>query len=366
MLTLFTGMPGAGKTAALVDLLRKLDGSRPLYADGLNGLKLDHQPVDATKWHEEVPDGAILVIDEVQRIWRPRGPGAKVPDAVQMLETHRHRGIDIYVTTQNPRLLDANVRGLVGRHVHIRDTGWLGRHWYEWPECNDAMNWKTCPVKMKYKLPKAAFDLYKSASEHTKPVRRTPPALYLSIAAILAAVVGVVMVMRTLAGKAGGDEKPVVASSIEGKRDASSILGGSAAGPGPGLRVVDDRVDWIPRVSFRPESAPAYDDVRKVSAMPIITGCVQSGGRAKCFTQQGTDAGLTDQEAAAWLREGGRFNPYAVEMRGQGVERTTSQNAPDMPESSPMLIVLDGPGARDPLRQQPTSRIGGAGTGQQR
>lgn len=171
MITLITGAPGAGKTALLVEWLRTLYKDRPLYVHGLNGLTLDHIPVDASKWHEELPDGSILVIDEVQQVWRPRGPGHAPSASVQALETHRHRGIDIFLTTQKPNLVDANVRGLVGRHVHIRDTGWLGRWMYEWPECSENLAWKTCSVKRRYKLPSKAFGLYKSASQHTNPAK---------------------------------------------------------------------------------------------------------------------------------------------------------------------------------------------------
>lgn len=357
MLTLFTGMPGAGKTAALVDLLRGIAGTRPIYSDGLNGLKLEHTPVDATKWHEEVPDGAVLVIDEVQRVWRPRGPGSKVPEAVQMLETHRHRGIDIFVTTQNPRLVDANVRGLVGRHVHIRDTGWLGRQWYEWPECNESMAWKTCPNKRKYKLPKAAFSLYTSASEHTKPIRNTPIALYLAIGAIGAAVVGGVMVVRTVGGKSAPAEAkpatPAAQNLVTAPGASSSPAGGAHAGP----KVIDDRVDWIPRVSSRPESAPAYDEIRKVSAMPVVVGCMVFKGRTRCYTSQGTDAGLDEREAAQWMQSP-RFDPYAREgsreARGQGVGGKT----PESPHSGPQVVLIEGPGFRDPLRQQVSSVVG--------
>jgi len=167
LITLITGAPGTGKTALLVEWLRTLYADRPIYAHGLNGLKLPHTPIDAARWHLDLPDGAILVVDEVQQVWRPRGPGHAPSDAVKALETHRHRGIDVFVTTQKPNLVDANVRGLVGRHVHLRDTGWLGRHQYEWPEVSENLAWKTCPLKRRYKLPRAAFGLYKSSVEHT-------------------------------------------------------------------------------------------------------------------------------------------------------------------------------------------------------
>lgn len=310
MITLFTGAPGAGKTAALVDLLSKLEGDRPIFVDGLNGLKLPHMPCDATKWPEELPDGAILVIDEVQRMWRPRGPGSKVPPEVQALETHRHRGIDIYVTTQAPRLLDANVRALVGRHVHIRDTGWLGRHWYEWPEVNDAMAWKTCQNKRSYKLPKHAFDLYKSSSLHTKPVRKTPAIKYLAVLAVVGALIGAAVVVRIMSK--GVTDAPTAASVapklIGGPAGAAAHGGAPASLPAPFL---DDRVVFMPRISDKPETAPAYDPMRVVVNMPRIAGVVCFKGECRCMSQQGTVLDIQHKVCAAWL-ERPAFDPYTM------------------------------------------------------
>lgn len=198
MITLLTGVPGAGKTATLVEWLRTLYTDRPLYVHGLEGLKLDHTPLDASRWHQDVPDGAIVVIDEVQDVWRPRGPGHAPSDAVKALETHRHRGIDFFVTTQKPNLVDANVRGLVGRHVHIRDTGWLGRWQYEWPECSENIAWKTCAVKKRFKLPKKAFELYKSSSMHTTVQKSRSLMPLIALGLCIAVAVLVLMVYRAI------------------------------------------------------------------------------------------------------------------------------------------------------------------------
>lgn len=308
MITLFTGSPGAGKTASLVDFLSKLPGDRPLFVDGLNGLTLPHTVVDANDWPAQLPDGAILVIDEVQRVWRPRGPGAKVPDSVAQLETHRHRGIDVFVTTQAPRLLDSNVRGLVGRHVHIRDTGILGRYWYEWPECNDAMNWKTCINKKRISLPKKAFALYTSASIHTVPVRGVPRALLVGIfALILFAVLafGVYrIVQRTQAPALPVSEVLAVAPGTS--TVSKSAVAAGRNGP------IDDRVDFIHRVSNKPESAPAYDHLRVVVAMPVVVGAICINDACKCLTAQGSNAGLSPQECRSWVDDP-PFNPYFVD-----------------------------------------------------
>lgn len=112
--------------------------------------------------------GAILVIDEAQRHFRPRPAGSAVPDHVAALEVHRHQGLDIWLVTQRPGLLDSNVRALCGKHIALRSTA-LGRYKYEWPEVGDieSKSSRDTAARSRYKLPKHVFKLYKSAEAHT-------------------------------------------------------------------------------------------------------------------------------------------------------------------------------------------------------
>ena len=324
MITLITGAPGSGKSAALVDLLSQLGKDRVIYASGIPDLQIPHEELaDPLQWPALVPDGSVIVIDEVQRVWRPRGPGSKVPDSIQALETHRHRGLDFYVVTQSPRLIDANVRGLVGRHVHLRDIGILGRFWYEWPETCDACSaaWKNAPIKKRYRLPKSAFGLYKSASVHIKPVRSFPM--------MLVVMLGALLLVGGLSWKAYGMisskiKPPVPVSTAKPAGSLDSILSRPAAVPAAAsLPVGYDTTQFIPRVSNVPESAPAFDHLRVINAMPQIVGGACMGSKCRCYTIQGTDSGLSVNECRAWLSNP-PFNPYAVASSGgpsAGTER---------------------------------------------
>ncbi len=328
MLTLFTGMPGAGKTAAMVDLLVSELKDRPLYVDGVKGLKVPHFECDARRWHLDLPDGAVLVVDEAQRVWRPRPAAAAVPEDVAAMETHRHQGIDIFMTTQNPRLIDSNVRGLIGRHVHIRDVGVLGRHWYEWPECSDAVAWRSCTNHRRYKLPKHVFDLYESASLHVKPIRGVPRAVWVGvIAVILIFLVGYIVFGRM---SNRFDTKPSNSSSlssIPAYQPDASIMGGVGSRE---KKPIDDRIDWIPKLSTHPESANAYKDVRNISSMPVVRGgyCDHSGCR--CFTNQGIDSGLTSEDCKFVVTRG-RFDPYRLPLSVSGMPSPAAK-APVTPQ----------------------------------
>lgn len=309
MITLITGVPGSGKTAAAVDLIVKEYKDRPLYVDGLDGLKIEHETIDVLDWPGNVPDGALVVVDEVQRRWRPRGVGSKVPPSVAALETHRHHGLDFIIITQSPKLVDSNVRGLVGRHVHIRDTGFLGRWAYEWPETNIDLTYRSCQNKRRYVLPRKVFDLYKSASMHVKPIRKLPPMVYMAGLFLVCLVVLGAFAYRSY-GK-------LSAPSVAAAAPAAPAFPSLSASPDSVPPVVqsitlgppDERVDFVPRLGGRPWTAPAYDAVRVVVRMPHVAGAICSGERCVCVSDAGERLDLSDSQCREWL-DLARFNPY--------------------------------------------------------
>ncbi|MBP7610110.1 MAG: zonular occludens toxin [Steroidobacteraceae bacterium] len=308
MITLITGAPGAGKTSALVTLLAELAKGRPIYCDGIPDLKVTHTALDDPKsWPETVPDGSVIVIDEVQRVWRPAGPGSKVPHDISMLETHRHRGLDFFIVTQHPKLLHSNVRNLVGRHVHLREMGVLGRWWYEWPEAADPGTWRSAPVKKKYRLSKASFALYKSASEHIKPVRSIPPALYVLAGSLVLVVIVGVYAYRSVSSK-------VAPPAPSGQPDAAPVSYRTAGAPNAPITGGTLVASFAPRVSDQPLSAPAYDHLRKVVAMPRVVGGYCIGNNCQCQTQQGTQAEISDEACRAWVARR-PFDPYLENIR---------------------------------------------------
>ncbi len=315
MLTLITGAPGSGKSAALVSMLSALtaDG-RQLYVHGIPDLKIPHEILtEPTKWPELVPDGAIIVIDEVQTVWRPRGPGQKVPDHVAALETHRHRGLDFYIITQGPNLVDSNVRALIGRHVHLRDLGILGRWWYEWPECADncRTGWKNAPIKKRYRLPKQIFGQYKSASIHIKPVRSVP--WMLAVMAIALVLVGVLSWMAYKAINARMN--PATPANAPPVGATGAPAGVTAAPVRVQAAFIDERVDFSPRLSDRPWTAPAYDHLRQVVRLPIITGAICLNDSCQCFNGKERLLDVGSEQCKYWAVNR-PFNPYVPDSSG--------------------------------------------------
>ncbi len=321
MLTLLTGVPGSGKTAAGVDLVRKLvEGGRPLYVleipeDGVEriNLKLPHtllgDEASCHRWHEIVPDGAVVFAPEGQRIWPARAPSARVPLHAEAVGQHRHRGIDMVVDTQGPKLLDDKVRLRVGRHIHLRDLGILGRHWYEWPECGDPGQWRSAPIKVRYRLPRAVFGLYTSATQHIKPVRKIPPQLYVLGLLIPLLLFIVWRMYNSIADKQG--PKPSPGATAQAAPSAGGSVGRSVAAP---VTAVDMLVAATPRVSDDPRSAPRFDPLRVVARMPRIMGGWCRAGKCVCYIDDALKAPISNDACARWVADP-PFDAYHVPSR---------------------------------------------------
>lgn len=289
MITLITGAPGAGKTAALVLLLQSVlaVSGRQVYVHGIPDLKIPHELLtEPSKWPSDVPDGSIVIIDEVQNVWRPRGPGQAVPDHVKALETHRHRGLDFYIITQGPNLVDSNVRALVGRHIHLRDIGFLGRWWYEWPECADncRIGWKNAPIKKKYKLPKVIFGQYKSASLHVKPIRSFPKMFVVAMAAL----VGVAVLSYSSYASIRDKLHPAPVGVAAAPGQVLGQVGNNSNAPKGPVTAAEYVASFTPRLEGLPQTAPRYDEATKPTTAPYPAACINMGKRCECYTQQGT------------------------------------------------------------------------------
>ncbi|SMB27269.1 Zonula occludens toxin family protein [Sterolibacterium denitrificans] len=323
MLTLITGTPGAGKTAYAVYELSELIkcAPRPVIVMGIPDLKISHEvapqvehwtravpsPEDESVIEHEFtfPEGSLVVIDEAQKVFRPRATSSKVPPHVAAFEKHRHLGLDFWLITQHPNLLDPNVRRLVGKHVHLRGH-WAGRELLEWPEVADpeSRSDRRVAIKERYTLPKKAFGLYKSASLHIKQKRRIPKVLY------------VFLILLLVIGFLGFKAFDRVASAIKGEdanafhppAETAAALPSSSRSASGQISEISYQ-DFLPRFKGRPESAPIYDPVRKVINVPHVAGCAAMQDRCTCYTDQATDSGLTDAECRAWLTRP-PFQPY--------------------------------------------------------
>ncbi len=319
-ITLVTGAPGNGKTAHVVDMLIDLSGKRPIFIDGIPDLAIEHEPCPpVVDWTISVPDtsssqgqklsftfppNSLVVIDEAQRVYRPRAASSRVPPEVAAFETHRHLGIDFILITQHPSLLDSNIRRLIGRHIHIRNTA-FGRYRYEWAECGDPDNKTSRDIaaSTRYSLPKRAFNRYKSAELHTKTKIKLPMYAWVFLFSLIS-IAGIAWYMtHRIAAKM----KPETPGLERVTQSSGASIQSSPAAHDPREPMTER--EWVaqqqPRVSGFPHSAPMFDQLTQATEVPEPVGCMDSKRTGcKCYTQQGTLYRTTEEICRSIMKDG--------------------------------------------------------------
>lgn len=301
---LVTGQPGSGKTALVVDMLAHDEQfkGRPLFTMGIPELTIDHQECPAvSEWTEfrqapedesinlayfRFPEGALVVIDEAQRVYRPRPVGSKVPPEVAAFETHRHTGVDFILLTQHPNLIDSNIRKLIGRHIHIRVTP-MGRKKYEWTELGDpeSVSSREIAARENYKLPSRAFKLYKSSQLHTKIRVKIPWFVYLFGFCVVALIAGGWYAYNRIASKSKlADTGPLQHAVGKPTESATSQK----------MSLPEYLEASVPRIQGLHHTAPKYDSITQPTDAPYPVGCISTSNKCRCVDQQGSDYQTTD------------------------------------------------------------------------
>lgn len=336
MITLKTGVPGASKTLSAVHEMAVLLGkqirgkeeTRPIFVHGVKDLSLPHFPLpDATKW-PDCPDGAIVIIDEAQGTFPPRASTSKAPSHVEALNTHRHKGIDLIMITQHPKLIDQSVRRLVGKHQHYRRLyGGKTSVCYEWDHCEDSLMGIKNAHKSMFRQPRDAFKYYTSAEVHTKQSFKVPLWLIAFPFAVVAmAIYGGPTMARILSGKP--------AESATASAPAASSVG-------------------VPEPARYADLAASDTQ----AAAPRIVGCIALKARCECIDSTGTSAVVEYDRCMASSARGGLLVPYGA---GEGSPaRSTpaggSASAPMRSTAMQAVGISTGYTPRNPVRDLSTT-----------
>lgn len=339
MITLETGVPGAGKTLYCVDkLLRPLVGAtvkhensdgqvvdipRTIYTN-INGLLLEHEkigPDELNTWHTWAKPGAVIVYDEIQKPWPLAATGSKVPDCIQALETHRHMGVDFIVLTQHPMLIHANLVRLVGRHLHVRRMGNMGLAIvYEWDSASRTLLYKNALAKSPWKYSKAAQQLYKSAELHTKQPRKTPTLLFV----VLAALVGL------------GFMFPQAYASLQARIDPSSREIKPAGNVPATAMTAPPTVPQLSPPGAWPSAPPSAALLQAADLPPPVAGCVAMGDRCTCYDE---DSKKVARLMEFCLDQTGQNNP----MPKRDLPVTLVEYQPVVRSADPKVYTLPKP-----------------------
>lgn len=288
MLTLVTGEPGGSKTLNTIKMVN--EGSeyknRPIYHRGITGLKLDWKELtdeQCLDW-ESLPEGSVIVIDEAQHIYKKRSNSSQMPPHIMAFSTHRHKGFDFFIITQNPILVDHDLRKFVNRHYHYErpfNTNIPRR--LQFQKCaNDPTDYHARQEALvdKVKLDKKYFDLYKSAEIHTHKAK-LPAKVYLIGLLMIAVIAGGFHLANRLMSRYKDPELvPVSAGQTSIVNNAFSTSSNDD---------LSYEELWKPRVSGLPHTAPVYDKLNEPKQRPM-PNCVvfERTGDCMCYTQQAT------------------------------------------------------------------------------
>jgi zona occludens toxin len=344
MIELITGLPGNGKTLyALASIKERAEKeNRPVFYSGIIDLKLPWTEIEAEKWMD-CPPRSIVVIDECQRVFRPRSIGKEPPPHVSELETHRHKGIDIVLITQHPLLADSSIRRLVGKHMHVvRKFGTQAATIHEFSSCRDNCDkpaGRADSVKHHWTYDKKIYDFYKSAEVHT--VKRNLPMRLYIFALLPLLIIGAIWYMVDFTDKQrnkkiGADGKPVVENSSAVQSQQIPPAPPSESQNYKYKEALDDAKEYVyqntPRVEGLPHTSPKYDELTKPTRVPVPSACVQRASGCLCFSQEGTPIG-TPEKTCSDIVKHGHFVDFEPEPNKEQKQPIHQQKEPEKPAS---------------------------------
>lgn len=322
MINLVTGLPGSGKTLFTLKTVKDLaeKENRPVFYHGIPELSLDWNILDKPENWVDLPNGSIVVIDECQSTFRPRAASVTPPRHVAEFETHRHKGLDFFLITQHPMLLDGNVRRLTGRHYHVnRFYGFNKSTIHEFQQVRENVDKSTKgSIQNHFVYPKEVFSWYKSADLHTVK-KRLPMRLFMMIILPLVLLGLLWFAYTTIMG--------LDKAALKDKETPGEVLPGSVPGEVAALPGQIDTTTpggylkaYTPVIKDVPQSAPIYAEIAKPVKVPYAAACISMGSRCTCYSQQGTKLAI-GKEVCEQLVAGGQFldfNPNGEASREQG------------------------------------------------
>lgn len=344
MIYQYTGQPGHGKTLHAIDhLLKFKDEGRLVYACNIRDFDyhktgvLEMTPADFCNWMEFLPDGAVALVDECyEHGMLPKRPNStKVPEHVEQLAKHRHRGIDFIFVCQSPdKQCDVFVHDLIERHIHVRrrfGTSFVQLRIFDRFEANAE---KAVPlVNKRVRLPKRPMGTYKSTELDT--TQRNIPWYYIALWVGLPALgIYAWWTWDTLMAKFGQGEQPP--PTITAQQPATEA-GGAPATTADARRPPSTLEEYVerfrPLIASQPWTAPAYADVLQLPPDPPRVYCViglagldgqgefkEAGCR--CHTEQGTRYAM-ERTSCEVIAIQGQYEPFRRAPL-EGIARTDS------------------------------------------
>lgn len=199
MLYLISAPPRTGKTLKMIEIIFKhLNDGRFVYTNiiGINipGVFTFTSEINNPHDWRDLPNGSVVIYDEAhehpafadRNLIQDKKKMAEVRDIGISLTLHGHFGFDIYLITQNPKLLAPEILASVGTHyIMRRKFGMNMATIFEYGEAKTAFSKSTAKealVTTYWKYPKHLYKYYISSENHN--IRNTFPIKYLLFACI--------------------------------------------------------------------------------------------------------------------------------------------------------------------------------------
>lgn len=344
---IWTGLPGAGKTACMVAAIlefKKQYPDRAVYAINVNGLDssvasvLTHEELQA--WWD-LPPGALICIDECQEDeFFPTDRGTP-KEWVKRISKVRHEGMDFWMTTQHPTLMSGYIRKLVDQHVHsVRKFNTQTVQRFTWGRCMDKCesdSSQRTAVSSFGAIPKQVFDLYKSSNAHNMKRRIPMKAFLLPIAAVVAvaAIIAVPLMIKRM-GEHNAASVAHAGSGVAGQNGSQGVKNADDA-----LRSTNFAKWMAPRADGVPWSAPMFDGLT-VQAVPRIYCVAVDDGRCHCMTEQGTRYEVKATTCRLMVSDG-LYNPFQAPIREASRDQGVFRSAPVQPQAPPAIGTQPDP-----------------------
>lgn len=365
---LTTGKPGSFKSASLMEsALKEIESGRLVYFCNFRNLKAEEYSLNIMDHFQDwvdVPDGALIIVDEVQEFTRDVPTNCKTEDLpkwMTLLEKHRHRGIDIHVVTQHPMFIHTHIRRLLEKHTHmqrVQGLPWSNKR--EWQQvCNEPENPLNCTIKSGctttvYKPNKKVFNYYESTVVDTHKFK-IPTKLIKSMAIIGSLVTFAVWIGYPVAQKyLNLNDQPKTQSATQNpnaplsptlNNDASTLAGqyeiqakinncvemmGLTFDQCKDLYDVEARekrnaelqsklkndMDSIVVQYSANNPYQSFDVSYEVTAKPVFSGCVKFDGRYFGYSQQGTKLEVSKSDCQKLIDQGDRpFNYFSQQQQ---------------------------------------------------
>ena len=350
MMTIVTGTPGAGKTLNTIKdvyleikknpyfekkaedgIIEKIE--RKVYACNISGIDTDKSGFivfeDPTRWRE-LPAGSILIIDEASDFYpSSKKFGAELEDHIADLRVHRHYGIDIYYITQQPGLINKNIRVLCGKHIHYQR--WNGskktiKYSHSSVFDTDLKSLRSIVQmggeKESIKLDKKYFEFYKSTELDTHKFK-VPWSMLIKFFILPLFVLFILFICftntsfykdiqkntvntdKTTTKTHIQENKQFKQNTIQQTSDLS--FSGLSFGNKKHLSVQEYKDQFKPRVPYELESAPFFDELRVARSIPRNIGCMMISNKPEtctCFTQQqGVEYNISKVDCVNYLNK---------------------------------------------------------------